>query len=159
MRKIININENWRFRKGTTEKNTADVFEVVSIPHTWNAVDGADGGNDYFRGVCTYKKSLGKIDVAENEEAFVEFCGVSAVCTVYLNGIRLGEHKGGYSTFRFDITKHLGGENDLTIHIDNSPRRDVYPQRADFTFYGGIYRDVNIIVTDKTHFSLSYFGG
>lgn len=154
MRKIININQNWRFKKGN-----AEAFEAINIPHTWNAADGADGGNDYFRGMCTYQKSLGKIAVSENEEAFVEFRGVSAVCKVYLNGICIGEHKGGYSTFRFEITKYLDDENVLTVQVDNSPRRDVYPQRADFTFYGGIYRDVNIIVADKTHFNLSYFGG
>lgn len=156
MRKIININKDWRFKKGTQE---ISAFETINIPHTWNAFDGCDGGNDYFRGTCTYQKTLGKIDITNNEEAFIEFRGVSAVCKVYLNDNYLGEHKGGYSTFRFNITKYLNDENTLTVFVDNSARRDVYPQRADFTFYGGIYRDVNIIVTNKTHFELLHYGG
>jgi len=159
MRKTININKDWRFRKGVSETNTTDAFEIVNIPHTWNNTDGTDGGNDYFRGTCTYIKTLGKIDIKENEEVFVEFCGVSQVCKVFLNGTELGEHKGGYSTFRFEVTSLLNEENILTVLADNSPRRDVYPQRADFTFYGGIYRDVNLIIVDKTHFELSHFGG
>ena len=159
MKKITNINNGWHFKKGVAELILSGNYEKVNIPHTWNAVDGADGGNDYFRGVCTYQKKLGKIDVGAHEVAFIELCGVSAVCEVYLNGNLIGRHKGGYSTFRFEITDYLSDENMLTVYVDNSPRRDVYPQRADFTFYGGIYRDVNIIVADKTHFELSYFGG
>ena len=159
MRKIININKNWLFKKGTAEAYITGDCETVDVPHTWNAVDGADGGNDYFRGVSTYQKTLGAIARGDNEEIFVEFRAVSSACTVYLNGHLLGTHKGGYSTFRFDITEYLNDENILTVHADNSARRDVYPQRADFTFYGGIYRDVNIIVVDKTHFDLMYHGG
>lgn len=159
MRKIININKKWLFKKGTAETHITGDYETVDVPHTWNAVDGADGGNDYFRGVSTYQKTLGAIAHGDNEEVFVEFLAVSSVCTVYLNGHLLGTHKGGYSTFRFGITEYLNNENILTVHVDNSARRDVYPQRADFTFYGGIYRDVNIIVVDKTHFDLMYHGG
>lgn len=161
MRKIININKEWLFSKGKflpDDIKTAS-FEQVDVPHTWNAHDGADGGNDYFRGVCTYIKRLGKIERKDNESVFVEFKAVSSVCTVMLNGKTLGEHKGGYSTFRFEITEYLNDVNTLVVYADNSPRRDVYPQRADFTFYGGIYRDVNIIITDKTHFELMYCGG
>ena len=81
MRKIININKNWLFKKGTAEAFITGDCETVDLPHTWNAVDGADGGNDYFRGVSTYQKTLGAIAHGENEEVFVEFRAVSSACT------------------------------------------------------------------------------
>lgn len=157
MRKVININNDWYFKKGEYKISTE--FEKVNIPHTWNSRDGQDGGNDYFRGVCTYYKKLGKIDVQENYRVFIEFSGVSLVSKVEFNGSILGEHKGGFSKFRYDITDYLKNENELYVYVDNSDRRDVYPSKADFTFYGGIYRDVNLVIVPSTHFSLEYYGG
>ena len=129
----------------------------IHLPHTWNDKDGQDGGNDYFRGRCAYFKKLGKID-PQGQEVYLEFLGVSQVAEVYLNGEPLFTHKGGYSTFRVNLTPALKENNFLTVIVDNSSRRDVYPQRADFTFYGGIYRDVNLIYADPVHFDLDYFG-
>ena len=76
-----------------------------------------------------------------------------------LNGSPVCNHDGGYSTFRANITELLRDENELTVEVDNSKNDRVYPQKADFTFYGGIYRDVSLMVVSKNHFTLDYFGG
>lgn len=159
MRRVININKDWRFKKGIAETELCEGFENINVPHTWNAIDGSDGGNDYFRGICTYVKTIGKIDHLDNEKVFIEFKAVSQTCRVLFNGHEVGEHRGGYSTFRFEVTDFLNDTNILVVYADNSPSNKVYPQRADFTFYGGIYRDVNVIVTDSVHFDLMYNGG
>ena len=161
MRKIININENWLFSKENQDVKVLDLskFEKVSIPHTWNNLDGQDGGADYYRATCWYAKKLEKIDLKEDEVAYLEFEGVHSITDVYLNGEKICHHKGGFSTFRVRIDELLKEENELVISVDNSVNDIVYPQMADFTFYGGIYRPVNIIVTNKKHFDLDYFGG
>ena len=154
MRKIINLNQDWSFfysKDNSTSK--------VNLPHTWNGLDGQDGGNDYYRGCCAYTKTLGDIHLKEDEVAYIEFKGVNSEAKVYFNREYLGEHKGGYSTFRFELTKFINNVNELKVEVSNAPRNDVYPQKADFTFYGGIYRDVNLIILNKDHFDLDYFGG
>ena len=160
MRKIININKDWLFIKEDIDINKDGInFENVNVPHTWNAIDGSDGGDDYYRGRCWYRKTLDIINPNENGKVFLEFRGVNSSCEVYLNKEYVGRHDGGYSTFRFDITSFVKDENVLDVCADNRYTDKVYPQKADFTFYGGIYRDVNIIYTDNTHFDLEYFGG
>lgn len=147
MRTITNINKNWRFTKqGETT--------TVDLPHTWNAIDGQDGGDDYWRGQATYAKTL---TVSKDSSLcyFLECrgCGISA--DVALNGVTLAHHDGGYSTFRVELTDGLrDGDNELVITADNSVNDRVYPQKADFTFYGGLYRDVYLITVPKTHFEL-----
>jgi len=152
----IKLNGKWMFTKEqVTKENFKSIqWEEVSIPHTWNGLDGQDGGNDYYRGLCWYTKSF----IVEPHEGrvFIEFEGVNSVSTIILNGITLGSHKGGYSTFRFDITDHLNeGENSLLVGADNKHYSDVFPLLADFTFYGGIYRDVHLIYTDDLSFDLT----
>ena len=160
MRKILNFNQGWSFFKGVTDVSLAvEGGERVDLPHSWNAVDGQDGGNDYFRGSCIYTKSINKSDLRENEKYYLEIRGANSSADVFLNGKHLAHHDGGYSTWRVDLTDHLADENTLAIVVDNSPNETVYPQMADFTFYGGLYRDVNIISVPKTHFDLDYFGG
>lgn len=160
MRKILNINKDWLFIKEDIDINKDGInFENVNVPHTWNAIDGSDGGDDYYRGRCWYRKTLDIINPNENGKVFLEFRGVNSSCEVYLNKEYVGRHDGGYSTFRFDITSFVKDENVLDVCADNRYTDKVYPQKADFTFYGGIYRDVNIIYTDNTHFDLEYFGG
>ena len=160
MRKIVNINKDWLFIKEDIDINKDGInFENVNVPHTWNAIDGSDGGDDYYRGRCWYRKTLDIINPNENGKVFLEFRGVNSSCEVYLNKEYVGRHDGGYSTFRFDITSFVKDENVLDVCADNRYTDKVYPQKADFTFYGGIYRDVNIIYTDNTHFDLEYFGG
>lgn len=151
MRLIEKINTNWLFQK-------EDQTKKVKLPHTWNGLDGQDGGNDYYRGTCSYKRLLKKPEIQEGDQVYLEFRGVNSSAAIYVNGCLCGEHDGGYSTFRVNITKALQEENELMVKADNSPNRTVYPQKADFTFYGGIYRDVYLIVVPETHFDLDYYG-
>lgn len=148
------LNKNWTFIYHDGSRQTVD------IPHTWNAQDGQDGGNDYWRGTCTYEKTFSCPDFdRENQRVYLEFAGVNASAKVTLNGKCVMTHDGGYSTFRADVTDALQTENSLTVAVDNSVNDRVYPQKADFTFYGGIYRDVKLIVLNKVHFDMDYFGG
>ena len=160
MRQIINVNQNWGFAKGLAELPTSlEGLEIVSIPHSWNNIDGQDGGNDYFRGTCHYVKNIVKADLPKAERYYLEINGANSTSNVYLNGEHLRKHDGGYSTYRIDITDYLKDENLLVIAVDNSANEEVYPQMADFTFYGGLYRNVNIVCVNKTHFDLDFFGG
>lgn len=144
MRKIININSGWDFTK-------ENCTEQVNLPHTWNAVDGQSEKN-YYRGKCSYRKTVQRYD----GDVVLELNGANTRSEVFVNGNFVGEHINGYGMFRFDITSFLSkDENELLITVDNSSDPLLYPQVADFTFYGGLYRDVNIICSlPETHFSL-----
>ncbi len=157
MRNILNLNENWLFIKDTTEITRRD-GEKVNLPHSWNATDGQDGGNDYFRGSCLYVKSIKKEDLPLSDRYYLEFRGTNSSAELFVNGTKIAEHHGGYSTWRADITDALAEENDIAVIVDNAPNETVYPQMADFTFYGGIYRNVNLICVSNTHFDLDYYG-
>ncbi len=150
MRNIKNINENWVFVK-ENEKST------VNLPHTWNGIDGQDGGNDYYRGKCTYIKEIAKADMPQGEEIYLQLDGVNSSAFVYFNSKLVCTHHGGYSTFRVKL-ENINDNNEIKIEADNSPNDFVYPQQADFTFYGGIYRDVTLIGVEKNHFDLDYYG-
>ena len=161
MRNIFNINPKWAFAKGVTQVPTeipAD-WDWVNLPHSWNAIDGQDGGNDYFRGTCQYAKRFTKAELPEGDRYYLEIQGANSSADVTFNGVKLAHHDGGYSTWRVDLTENLQEENLLVISVDNAPNEIVYPQMADFTFYGGLYRDVNIIAVSDTHFDLDYYGG
>ena len=159
MRNVIKWSEGWKFFKDTSDISVSEGGESVNLPHSWNAVDGQDGGNDYFRGACVYTKTLLKSDLPANEKYFLEILGANSSADVYVNGKHLAHHDGGYSTWRVDITAELAEENEVAIIVDNSPNETVYPQMADFTFYGGLYRDINIVCVPATHFDLEYYGG
>lgn len=153
MRNRISFNDGWRFAK------TADLpdcmpedWEKVRLPHTWNAEDGQDGGNDYWRGTAMYCKAF-SIPISEGR-AVLEFAGAAMTAEVFLNGKKLVRHEGGYSTFRVDITENLREQNLLCVSVDNGINDRVYPQKADFTFYGGLYRDVALITVSQEHFEL-----
>ena len=156
MRSIINVNKDWLFVKNTTDTNMRE-GEIISLPHTWNATDGQDGGNDYFRGSCLYVKKLDKETLPKADRYYLEIKGANSSSDVYAGGEKLFHHDGGYSTFRVDITEHIDSE--IEIIVDNSANETVYPQMADFTFYGGLYRDVNLICVPATHLDLEYYGG
>lgn len=150
MRETKSVNLGWSFTKqGETV--------TVNLPHTWNGKDGQDGGNDYYRGTCVYEKELKKEDFPTGEEIYLQFDGVNSSATVYFNGERLTVHHGGYSTFRVRL-ENIRDENKIKVEVDNSPNDFVYPQQADFTFYGGIYRSVTLIGVSHNHFSLDRFG-
>ena len=154
MREITKIMKGWEFTgpDGTTT--------TVDLPHTWNARDGQDGGNDYWRGTCIYRTRFAAPQFnTASHQVWIQFDGVNASAHVVLNGSPVCNHDGGYSTFRANITELLRDENELTVEVDNSKNDRVYPQKADFTFYGGIYRDVSLMVVSKNHFTLDYFGG
>ena len=133
-----------------------EAMAVVALPHTWNALDGQDGGNDYWRGIGTYEIDLP--NPTKGLRQYIELQGANHVATVYCNGRELGTHKGGFSTFRFELTpamKETG--NVLTVVVSNAVS-DIYPQTADFTFYGGLYRDVNFVEVRDVHFDLMKHG-
>ena len=168
MREILNINEKWAFTKEATAvpEVMPEKWYWVTLPHTWNAIDGQDGGNDFYRGTCYYAKEIEKVELPKAREEkegiqyYLELLGANASADVYVNGKKLAHHDGGYSTWRVNITDALcDGKNLFVIAVDNSKNETVYPQQADFTFYGGLYRDVNIIAVEESHFDLDYFGG
>lgn len=157
----MELKDNWMFVKEA--ENAADAAlkkgTAVSLPHTWNAVDGQDGGNDYHRGTCWYVTKFQKPELEAGSQVYVEFLGASVIADVYLNGEAVAHHEGGYSTFRVNLTDKLQEENVLAVALNNADNNYVYPQKADFTFYGGLYRMVNLIVVPESHFELDYAGG
>lgn len=161
MRKTILMNEKWKFLKENTgaEDALAVSGQTVDLPHTWNAIDGQDGGNDYYRGICWYGKNFSKPELNPGDQVYLEFRGVNSTAVIWVNNTKLLQHDGGYSAFRVNITEALKEENELVVSVDNSPNDRVYPQKADFTFYGGIYRDVYLIIVPASHFNMDYYGG
>ena len=154
MRKVIKLKNGWNF---TDQKGNR---APVELPHTWNAKDGQDGGNDYYRGMLVYDNHFAKPKFTEEKECvYLQFHGINSSANVILNGESVCRHDGGYSTFRVDVTDKLEEDNSIVIEVDNSVNDRVYPQKADFTFYGGIYRDIEILIVKKEHFDLDYYGG
>ncbi len=161
MRQIVNINRKWAFTKqaASVPSELPLNWDWVNLPHSWNAIDGQDGDSDFYRGTCYYVKKLLKTDLPETDKYYLEIKGANSSADVYVNGKVLAHHDGGYSTWRVDITNHLQHENLIVIAVDNAPNDKVYPQFADFTFYGGLYRDVNIVCVNDSHFELMHHGG
>ncbi|MBE6555897.1 MAG: glycoside hydrolase family 2 protein [Ruminococcaceae bacterium] len=161
MRTTLQLNSGWAFSKRATEPPTdlPTAWEAVTLPHTYNAKDGQDGGNDYHRGVCYYARQLKKSELPQAARYYLEIRGANSSADVLLDGKQLCHHDGGYSTWRVDLTKDLREESLLVIAVDNSPNDRVYPQMADFTFYGGLYRDVRLVCVEDCHFDLLLDGG
>ena len=162
MRNTICWNDNWLFSKDKTS------WDAVTLPHTWNAVDGMDGKGEYYRGECYYKKTLKTPCLREGERVYLEIAALSLCGKVYVNGREIASHDGGFSSFAVDITDALlprqpiaddsAPVNTVIILADNSPHSDIYPQMADFTFYGGLYRGVNLTILPEHHFELAFHG-
>ncbi len=154
MRKKISLMDNWLFTY--TKDNTKT---LVNLPHTWNNIDGQDGGNDYYRSSCVYEREVDAPEFdKETEDVYLTFDGVNASATVIFNGKEVAKHDGGYSTFRANVTDLIEAKNEIKVIVDNSVNDKVYPQNADFTFYGGIYRDVDFLIVNKKRFDLDYYG-
>ncbi|MFB9057357.1 glycoside hydrolase family 2 TIM barrel-domain containing protein [Mariniflexile ostreae] len=168
-RQTFTINNGWKFYKGDleTSKNANSEmlpelndanWESVNIPHTWNNIDVTDDTPGYYRGVGWYKKTV-FMEAEQNPKTktLIYFEGVNQVADVYVNGQWAGQHKGGYTRFHFDITSFLkyDQQNVLAVKVDNSHDVDIPPLSADFTFFGGIYRDVFLIKLNAVHFSMN----
>ncbi len=159
MRNIKVINGGWLFTKDAKSAPAtlpAD-WTQLDLPYTWNGKDGQDGGNDYYRGTCYFAKEIKAEDMPEGDVKYLQFEGVNSSCVVFWNNKEITKHDGGYSAFRVEI-KDIKDTNLLVVAVDNSANDRVYPQNADFTFYGGIYRDVSLIGVNKNHFDLDYYG-
>lgn len=165
-RQTVDLNRDWRFARGDVpgaENARFDdsTWSRVTVPHTWNAEDGQDGGGDYYRGVGWYRRALVVPPHAAGRKLWLQFDGANTTAVVWVNGVRLGEHKGGYSRFRFDATSVLrpGRANVVAVSVSNAPDATVAPLSGDFTMGGGLYRDVSLIVTDRVHVAMLDFGG
>lgn len=164
MRIIWNLNQDWRFiqKDAGLPDTLPNDWEKIDLPHTWNAVDGHDGNGSYDRGKYWYAKSFKtpKQPLAGGR-VYVEILAAGQQASVYVNGKEVTYHEGGYSIFRADITDlcREEGENLLVVACSNENKSSVYPQSADFTFYGGLYRGVNLISVPDAHFDLDYYGG
>ena len=163
MRNIVSLNRKWAFVMGQNDLPAAmpQPAYFVNVPHSWNAIDGQDGAGDFYRGLCWYVKTLSYEDLPEGEKLFIEIQGANSSADLYVAGKHIAHHDGGYSTWRADVTDAVSrtGDTLICIGVDNSANDRVYPQMADFTFYGGLYRDVNLIGVPKSHFDLEHFGG
>ena len=159
MRNIKVINGGWLFSKDAKSAPNAlpTDWTALDLPYTWNGKDGQDGGNDYYRGTCYFAKQIKADELPEGEVKYLQFDGVNSSCVVFWNGKEIIKHDGGYSTFRVKLDD-IKDENLLVVQVDNSANDRVYPQQADFTFYGGIYRDVSVVAVPENHFDLEYYG-
>ena len=157
MREIISLNENWTLSFPKGDRAT----EQVNLPHTWNAVDGNDGNGSYLRTTGVYTRTFTTPkQPREGGRTYVEVLAAALNSTVKVNGQVATTHEGGFSIFRADVTDLCHeGENELTIEVSNEDTPSMYPSSADFTFYGGLYRGVNLISVPDAHFDLDYYGG
>jgi beta-galactosidase len=154
----ININSTWKFTK-TTVTNAQQVafddsaWDNINLPHTWNALDGQDGGNNYYRGIGWYRKHVTVPATFAGKVVYLKIGAATTAATVYINGQLVGTHTGGYSAFMFDVTNivTLGQDNLIAIQVDNSSTIICPPLSADFTFFGGITRDVELITANPVH--------
>lgn len=147
------INSGWQFSEDNTN------WETINIPHTWNDKDAFDDQSGYRRGLGYYKKQV-FIPLEEKDKIlYLKFNAINQEATVFVNGEIVGNHKGGYTAFNFDVTSYLNYDvyNLIEVTVDNSHNENIPPLDADFTFYGGIYRDVELISIPKQHFSLDDF--
>jgi len=164
-RRVVSLADGWRFLRADApgaEGVTFDdrAWDRVSVPHTWNAKDGQDGGNDYYRGTGWYRRRQ-TIPASEvGRQLYVEFDGANTETTLFVNGHQVGQHSGGYARFRFDVTSlvKVGGPNVIAVKVSNAANPNVPPRSADYTFFGGIYRDARLVSVDPVHLDMDSFG-
>ncbi len=160
------INNNWKF----TQQPTSDPFradyddskwESVTIPHCFNSTDPYDDDNDYYRGIVWYRKKMAFNESVKNKKLFLRFDGVNNITDVFVNGAFAGRHKGGYTAFNVDITPFVkldGTENVIALMVNNAPNLFLPPLDIGYTIYGGVYRNVHLVTTNKIHFSMNDYG-
>ena len=157
-RQVVSLDEDWQFRfSHSVEKG---VYDRVDLPHTWNAGDALSGKPDYKRGIGNYRKTITVPDDWKGKRVFIRFEGVNKVADMFVNGCHAGRHKGGYGAFTFDLTDGLryGAENTFLVRVSNAENLEIMPLVGDFNFYGGIYRNVSLIVAEPVHISLRDYG-
>lgn len=164
VRHIETVNDSWQFYKGNLEKpfdNNQDIsWEKVFIPHSWNTQDILDDKDGYYRGDGWYKKIIRIPEIYKNQHVFLLFEAANQVTSLFVNGARIGnDHIGGYTSFAKDITPALKlGKNAIWIKVNNAHNDEIVPQAADFSFYGGIYRDIQLVITKPVHFEVANLG-
>ncbi|MDQ8005874.1 MAG: glycoside hydrolase family 2 TIM barrel-domain containing protein [Pedobacter sp.] len=158
------INSNWNFHKGDIKPNQDNVtWEQVSVPHSWNTLDVMDDEPGYYRGAGWYKKSIFIPSDWKDKDIYIYFEGAAQVAEVFINGKSIGKHIGGYNFFNFKINEHLkfvekgNAANQIMVRVDNSHSEDIAPLSADFTFFGGLYRDVHLKALNKVHFDMDNY--
>lgn len=149
-RQDILLNNDWNFRFSHQVQKGTEVR--VDLPHTWNAQDALSGKIDYKRGIGNYEKNLFICPEWKGKRLFIRFEGVNNIADVFINRRHIGEHRGGYGAFIFEITGKVeyGKENSILVRVNNGEQLDIMPLVGDFNFYGGIYRDVHLLITDET---------
>lgn len=159
-RVVYTINESWHFAKDNSGNAWNPSFddsswEIVAVPHTWNAQDADDEVPGFYKGPGWYRKNIHISQDMVDRQVVIYFEGANQETDVYVNGQKAGRHIGGYTRFSFDITPFVkfGTNNSIAVKVDNSSNADIPPLSADFTFFGGIYRDVYLMYTDKVHIS------
>ncbi|HVZ72383.1 MAG TPA: glycoside hydrolase family 2 TIM barrel-domain containing protein [Polyangia bacterium] len=164
-RRVTSLDDGWRFERSDVAGAEGAGFDDskwarVRVPHTWNAVDGQDGGNDYHRGVGWYRRKQTVPASESGRRLYVEFDGANLETTLFVNGREVGRHAGGYARFRFDVTSavKVGASNVFAVKVSNAANKDVAPRSADYTFFGGIYRDVRLVSVGRVHLDLDSFG-
>jgi beta-galactosidase len=165
LRRVTALDEGWRFLRADAAGAEAPGFDDhawarVRVPHTWNAQDGQDGGNDYYRGVGWYRRRQTIPRSDAGRELYVELDAANLEATLYVNGHEAGHHAGGYARFRFDVTSlvTLGAANVFAVEVSNAPNPSVPPRSADYTFFGGLYRDARLVSVDPVHLDMDSDG-
>ena len=155
------INSDWEFHKGELSEEKTNEWQSISIPHTWNTKDAFDDKPGYYRGIGIYKKSIFFPEKDKNKSIAISFDGANQETAIFVNGVSIGSHKGGYTAFSFPITKEIkfGENNEILVKVTNAFDENIPTLKADFTFFGGIYRDVFIEKMNLVHFNNSKYGG
>src|SRR5438874_2682622 len=161
-RSVVSLDSSWQFIRQDVSGAAAVSFNdsawtAVSLPHTWNNLDGQDGGSNYYRGIGWYRKHYTVPTALVGQELFIKFDGALFTTDLYVNGTFVGEHKGGFAAFSWDLTPYLkvGIDNVLAVEVNNAPDAVSLPQSGDITWDGGLYRHVNLIATDPLHISVT----
>jgi beta-galactosidase len=164
-RTSASLSGTWKFVRSDVSGANATSFDDaswtnVTVPHTWNAMDGQDGGNNYYRGVGWYRRHVMLPADAQGKDVYLQFDGSNIVTDVWVNGTAVGQHRGGFGRFRFDVTRLVvpGNDNVIAVKVSNAAFADVPPLSGDFTFFGGMYRDVSLVFADKLHVDLEDHG-